>query len=82
MNHYSRQLPTNYREIAMEPKLKSGIRVRLISMPQDTDPIPVGTLGTVLHVHAHRGRQQVEVAWNKGRQLMLAMPDDCVEVVS
>ena len=65
----------------MEPKLQPGIRVRLISMPLDPDPIRVGTLGTVLRVHDHRDWQQVEVAWDNGRQLMLAMPDDCVEIV-
>ncbi|MEZ6152357.1 MAG: DUF4314 domain-containing protein [Pirellulaceae bacterium] len=65
----------------MERKLKPGDRVRLISMPHDPHPIPIGTLGTVLDVHDHRDWFQVEVAWDNGRELMLAMPDDCVEVV-
>ena len=65
----------------MGPKLKPGTRVRLISMQQDPDPIPVGTLGTVLRVHDHRDWFQAEVAWDNGRRLMRAMPDDCVEVV-
>ncbi|MEO8271651.1 MAG: DUF4314 domain-containing protein [Aureliella sp.] len=65
----------------MERELKIGDRVRLISMPQDPDPIPVGSLGTVLRVHDQRDWYQVEVTWDNGRELMLAMPDDCDEIV-
>ncbi len=61
--------------------LKPGDRVRLISMPDDVNPVPVGTLGVVLKVINHGEWQQVEVAWDNGRKLMLSMPDDCVEVV-
>ncbi len=61
--------------------LKTGDRVRLISMPDDVDPVPVGTLGVVLQVFNHGEWQQVEVAWDNGRKLMLSMPDDCVAVV-
>jgi hypothetical protein len=35
----------------------------------------------VLKVFNHGEWQQVEVAWDNGRKLMLSMPDDCVEVV-
>lgn len=63
-------------------QLKLGDRIRLISMPMDPDPIPVGSLGTVLRVHNHGDWSQVEVAWDSGRTLMLTMPDDCVEVVN
>ncbi|MEO8269082.1 MAG: DUF4314 domain-containing protein [Aureliella sp.] len=67
--------------LEIERELKIGDRVRLISMPQDPDPIPLGTLGTVVRVQDQRDWYQVEVAWDNGRQLMLATPDDCVEVV-
>ncbi len=63
-------------------QLKLGDRIRLISMPMDPDPIPVGSLGTVLRVHVHGDWSQVEVAWDNGRTLMLTMPEDCVEVIS
>ncbi|MDX1930088.1 MAG: DUF4314 domain-containing protein [Pirellulaceae bacterium] len=62
----------------METKLKTGDRIRLISMPEDPDPIPVGTLGKVLRVHEHAEWTQVEVAWDNGRTLILTLPDDCV----
>jgi hypothetical protein len=65
----------------MKNQLKTGDRIRLISMPHDPDPIPVGTLGVVLRVHCHRDWTQVEVAWDNGRQLMLTLPEDCVAVV-
>jgi hypothetical protein len=61
--------------------LKTGDRVRLIAMPHDPDPIPVGTLGVVLRVTDHGDWQQVEVAWDNGRTLMLALPEDCVAIV-
>ena len=62
-------------------QLKLGDRIRLISMPLDPDPIPVGSLGTVLRVHAHGDWSLVEVAWDNGRTLMLTVPDDCVAII-
>ena len=65
----------------MKHNLKKGDRIRLVSMPQDPDPIPIGSLGTVIAVHNHRDWMQVEVDWDSGRSLMLTMPDDCVSIV-
>ena len=42
---------------------RPGDRLRLIAMPDDPDPIPAGTLGTVLS--ATEGRfAQIEVEWD------------------
>ena len=65
----------------METKLKKGDRIRLVSMPQDPDPIAVGSLGTVVDVYEHHEWAQVDVDWDNGRSLMLTMPDDCVAIV-
>ena len=65
----------------MQTQLKKGDRIRLVSMPQDPDPIPVGSLGTVVEVYEHRDWTQVDVDWANGRSLMLTMPDDCVAIV-
>ena len=65
----------------MQTRLKKGDRIRLVSMPQDPDPIPVGSLGTVVTVYDHRDWKQIDVAWDNGRSLMLTMPDDCVAIV-
>jgi hypothetical protein len=65
----------------MQTRLKKGDRIRLVSMPQDPDPIPVGSLGTVVVIHAHLDWTQVEVDWDNGRCLMLTLPDDCVSIV-
>jgi len=65
----------------MQNGLKIGDRIRLVSMPQDPDPIPVGSLGTVVAVYDHREWTQVDVDWDNGRALMLTMPDDCVSIV-
>ena len=64
----------------MKSQLKPGDRVRLISMPEDPDPIPVGSLGTVVAVYEHADWYQVDVKWDSGRELMLSMPEDCVAV--
>lgn len=60
--------------------LKADDRIRLIAMPDDPDPIPAGTLGTVLRVADHGDWQQVEVAWDSGRSLMLVVPPDRFEI--
>lgn len=65
----------------MQTRLKKGDRIRLVSMPQDPDPIPAGTLGTVVAVYDHRDWNQVDVDWYNGRTLMLTMPADRVELV-
>ncbi len=65
----------------MKIRLKRGDRIRLVSMPDDPDPIPVGMLGTVTEVHEHRDWMQVEVDWDNGRSLMLTMPDDCIAII-
>jgi hypothetical protein len=62
----------------MKQKLNAGDRVRLLSMPQDPDPVPLGSLGTVVEVHEFSDWTQVEVDWDNGRKLMLTLPDDCV----
>lgn len=65
----------------MQTELKQGDRIRLVSMPQDPDPVPVGSLGTVVVIHDHRDWTQVEIAWDNGRTLMLTLPDDCVVII-
>ena len=58
-----------------------GDRIRLISMPEDPDPIPAGSLGTVCAIHPHHGWTQIEVDRDNGRQLMLSLPDDVIEIL-
>ena len=65
----------------MQTRLKKGDRIRLVSMPQDPDPIPFGSLGTVVEVYEHCDWIQVEVDWDNGRKLMLSLPEDRVAIV-
>ena len=69
----------------MVRKLKTGDRTRLVSMPMDPDPIPVGSHGTVLDVSHHGVRRdawtQIEVSWENGRMLMLVSPPDKFEII-
>ncbi|TWU28040.1 DUF4314 domain-containing protein [Novipirellula artificiosorum] len=62
-------------------QLKPGDRIRLISMTDDPDPIPAGTLGEVVGVYPHGDWTQVDVDWENGRSLMLSIPPDVAERV-
>ena len=59
---------------------KTGDRVRLLSMPDDPDPIPVGSVGTVTYVTTGP-LAQVGVAWDSGRSLNLIPGEDQFEVI-
>tara|TARA_R110002049_G_scaffold4601_1_gene31667 strand:+ start:54716 stop:54940 length:225 start_codon:yes stop_codon:yes gene_type:complete len=65
----------------MTTPLKSGDRIRLISMTNDPDPIPAGTTGTVAGVDPQSDWLQVDVEWDNGRSLMLSIPPDLVESI-
>ena len=60
-----------------------GQRIELISMPDDPDPVPAGTRGTVEHVsgpHKLPGDRhpwhQIGVKWDNGRTLALVTGKD------
>ena len=63
-----------------------GDRIRLVSMRDDPDPIPVGQAGTVAGVYRHDDESdmwfQIDVDWDNGRALMLVSPPDRFEVIS
>lgn len=48
-----------------------GSRVELLAMPNDPDPVPEGTLGTVTGVRGGGLYAQVHVQWDNGRTLSL-----------
>jgi hypothetical protein len=63
--------------------MRIGDRIELLSMPDDPDPIPVGTRGTITYVGSElpsrRGpSRQYGVKWDNGRTLGLACPPDRV----
>jgi hypothetical protein len=64
---------------------KPGDRIRLLAMPDDPDPIPTGAVGTVIGVSNHGDRKnawhQVDVEWDNGRNLMLTLPPDRIEIL-
>lgn len=59
----------------MSPALPApGDRVRITAtMPDDPDPLPVGTTGTVIHANADTG--QIIVDWDTNRSLILLTTD-------
>ncbi len=65
---------------------KPGDRIRLIAMPDDPDPVPPDSTGTVIFVEKHdtdpRTWFQVDVNWDNGRKLMLAIPPDRIEIIA
>lgn len=62
--------------------LKIGDRIELIEMPDDPDPIPPGTQGTVNYVGRFAGEgQQIGVKWDNDRTLMLINGVDIFKVL-
>ena len=59
---------------------RCGDRIRLIAMPDDPDPIPVGSTGTILSVTEGRFAQ-IEVEWDSGRSLALVPGVDRYEIL-
>ena len=59
---------------------KKGDRIRLLSMPDDPDPIAVGSTGTVTFVTTGP-LAQVGVAWDNGRSLNLIPGTDAFDVI-
>ena len=64
---------------------KKGDRVRLVFMPDDPDPIPAGTEGTVEDVvdidWGQDKKKQVYVRWDNGRTLSCVCPPDFLEIL-
>ena len=60
--------------------LTPGTRIRLLAMPDDPDPIPVGSTGTVLAV-TEEPLGQIEVDWDSGRTLALIPGVDRFEII-
>lgn len=61
-----------------------GKRIRLVSMPNDPNPIPPGSEGVVIEAKAFRwggGFSQLSVKWDDGRTLMLCVPPDRFSMV-
>jgi hypothetical protein len=67
-------------------QISAGSRIRLLSMPDDPDPIEPGTTGVVTGIREVGFGQdrwlQIDVDWEDGRQLMLASPPDRFEVIT
>lgn len=59
------------------PPFEPGDRIRVDLMPNDPDPIPPGTAGTVESVdHLFENSWQVRVNWDIKRSLSLVIPPD------
>lgn len=70
----------------MSETLKIGDRIRLLSMPDDPNPIHVGQIGTVTGIRTYRSGDeswhQIDVSWDDGRTLMLVSPPDRFEIIA
>jgi hypothetical protein len=60
--------------------IQKGDRIRLLHMPDDPDPIPAGSIGTVTRVTTGP-LGQVSVDWDSGRSLSLVPGVDRFEVI-
>lgn len=65
------------------PEFFENQRIRLINMPNDPDPVPPGTTGTVVQVTKLSATDIVlAIRWDNGRTLNAVLPPDEVEVVA
>ena len=75
MNHPSRWA---YRREYARRSYPRGTRIRLLEMPDDHNPVSVGTCGTVLAVD---DAGQLLMQWDNGRSLSLLPGVDSFEVL-
>lgn len=64
--------------------VRAGHRIRLVEMPEDPDPVPAGSLGTVRLVQEgvwRDGALTLTVVWDNGRSLNIISPPDRYEIV-
>ena len=62
-------------------KIRTGDRIRLLSMPDDPDPIPVGSTGTIVSV-TEGPLGQVHVNWDDNNRSLSLIPGvDRFEVI-
>lgn len=67
--------------------MKIGDTIELLEMPNDPNPIPVGTNGVVrgmkhIDTSGPKGSfYQVDVDWENDRKLMLVIPPDKVRIL-
>jgi hypothetical protein len=67
---------------------KVGDRIEMVLMPDDPDPIPTGTQGTIDYVtdvdlgRPNRPYTQIGVKWDNGRTLSVCTPPDRIKLVS
>ncbi len=63
---------------------KEGQRVRLLAMPDDPHPVPIGTLGTVMGVNPAYGSMtaQIMMKWDSGSTLAMIDGIDRWEIVT
>ena len=61
----------------MREPCSKGDRIELIHMPDDPNPLPAGSQGTVMWVNmlGIGGEYQIAVKWDSGRTLMLVPAD-------
>jgi len=72
-------------DCCVNPEVKPGDRIRLVAMPNDPDPVPTGSVGTVQYVLCDSQSQpkhmdQIQMTWDSGRTLNLAPEVDRYEI--
>ena len=68
-----------YRRAYAERNYPAGTRIRLLTMPDDPNPIPAGTCGTVVAVD---DAGQLLMQWDNGSGLNVVYGEDMVRKLS
>jgi hypothetical protein len=75
----------DHEDTTMKTIPPDGTRIQLIAMPDDPNPVPAGSLGTVSGGSVIGGGKsawsQIWVKWDNGRSLSLSVPPDQFEIV-
>lgn len=69
-----------------DTEFRKGDRVAMVRQPDERDPVPPGTEGTVqrarwVDLGGRDSFEQVSIAWDDGRTLMAVIPPDVITLV-
>jgi len=65
-----------------EAPVEAGDRIELRAMPDDPNPVPVGTLGTVRSAVPLHDEWHIAVDWDNGRTLSVIYPVDSFVILT
>lgn len=66
--------------VELAKELRPGDAIRLVKMPGEPEPLPLGIEGRVIAAYPYESYAFIKVAWEDGRTLSLICPPDDFEI--